>query len=264
MSGETTTKTPLLDATGYGITKEELSDMFHPDNIAHMQLDTDSEHPVSVSTFTFWRKHGGVKGLAQKLRTDYKKGIEGSQSDLHSRKEKYGSNTKRLPKIRTLCELILENFEDKILQILLLAALVSLIIGIINDGLAHGWVEGTSIFIAIIIIVSVTAGNNYIKEKQFQKLVAKAQEDFVAVFRGQDGNSDTLPSPELVVGDVIEITQGMRVPADCVLISGTDIAADESAMTGEPEASEKAAVDENNYKSNPNPFLLAKTLIESG
>ena len=86
----------------------------------------------------------------------------------------------------------------------------------------------------------------------------------MAVFRGQDGNSDTLPSPELVVGDVIEITQGMRVPADCVLISGTDIAADESAMTGEPEASEKAAVDENNYKSNPNPFLLAKTLIESG
>ena len=46
--------------------------MFHPDNIAHMQIDTDSEHPVSVSTFTFWRKHGGVKGLAQKLRTDYK------------------------------------------------------------------------------------------------------------------------------------------------------------------------------------------------
>ncbi len=46
--------------------------MFHPDNIAHMQIDTDSEHPVSVSTYTFWRKHGGVKGLAQKLRTDYK------------------------------------------------------------------------------------------------------------------------------------------------------------------------------------------------
>lgn len=78
---------------------------------------------------------------------------------------RYGTNTKRLPKIRTLCELILENFEDKILQILLLAAFVSLVIGIINDGWAHGWVEGTSIFIAIFIIVSVTAGNNYAKEK---------------------------------------------------------------------------------------------------
>jgi P-type E1-E2 ATPase len=66
------------------------------------------------------------------------------------------------------------------------------------------------------------------------------------------------------VGDVIEITQGMRIPADCVLISGCDIAADESAMTGEPEASEKASVTEVNYKNNPNPFLLAKTLVESG
>lgn len=56
----------------------------------------------------------------------------------------------------------------------------------------------------------------------------------------------------------------MRVPADCILITGTDIAADESAMTGEPEASEKAAVTEANYKHNPNPFLLAKTLVESG
>jgi hypothetical protein len=46
--------------------------MFHPDNIANMQVDADSEHPVSISTYTFWRKHGGVKGLAQKLRTDYK------------------------------------------------------------------------------------------------------------------------------------------------------------------------------------------------
>jgi Ca2+ transporting ATPase len=90
--------------------------------------------------------------------------------------------------------LILENFEDKILQILLLAALVSLVIGIIKDGIEHGWVEGMSIFVAVAIIVSVTAGNNYIKEKQFQKLVAKAQEDTVPVFRGLEGNSLTIPT----------------------------------------------------------------------
>jgi Ca2+ transporting ATPase len=49
----------------------------------------------------------------------------------------------------------------------LLAAAVALTIGIIQHGLKHGWVEGTSIFMAIGIIVSVTAGNNYVKEKQF-------------------------------------------------------------------------------------------------
>jgi Ca2+ transporting ATPase len=76
-------------------------------------------------------------------------------------------NSKRPPKIRTLWELILENFEDRILQILLIAAFVSLVIGIWKEGIEHGWIEGLSIFIAVAIIVSVTAGNNYVKEKQF-------------------------------------------------------------------------------------------------
>jgi Ca2+ transporting ATPase len=83
--------------------------------------------------------------------------------------------------------LILENFEDRILQILLLAAFVSLIIGIVQHGWKHGWVEGMSIFIAVFIIVSVTAGNNYLKEKQFQKLVSKASEDWTPTFRGGEG-----------------------------------------------------------------------------
>ena len=51
---------------------------------------------------------------------------------------------------------------------------MALVVGIIQHGWGHGWIEGLSIFIAVIIIVSVTAGNNYVKEKQFQKLVSKA------------------------------------------------------------------------------------------
>jgi magnesium-transporting ATPase (P-type) len=56
----------------------------------------------------------------------------------------------------------------------------------------------------------------------------------------------------------------MRIPADCVLISGTDIACDESAMTGEPEQVEKAALTADNVEHNAIPFLIAKTLVESG
>lgn len=179
-------------------------------------------------------------------------------------KYRYGSNAKRLPKIRTLFELILENFEDRILQILLLAATVALVIGIVQHGWKHGWVEGLSIFIAVSIIVAVTAGNNYVKEKQFQKLVSKAQEDFIATFRGNEGLTKTLPVQELVVGDIIKIEAGMRIPSDCILIEGTDIATDESAMTGEPEQVEKSIVAEQNYEHNPNPFLLGKTLVVSG
>lgn len=80
---------------------------------------------------------------------------------------RYGKNYKRPPKIRSLFELILENFEDRILQILLIAATVALIVGVVQHGWETGWVEGMSIYIAVCIIVTVTAGNNYIKEKQF-------------------------------------------------------------------------------------------------
>jgi magnesium-transporting ATPase (P-type) len=54
--------------------------------------------------------------------------------------------------------------------LLLLAAFVSLIIGIINDGFENGWIEGSSIFLAVFIITIVTVSNNFAKEKQFQKL----------------------------------------------------------------------------------------------
>lgn len=56
----------------------------------------------------------------------------------------------------------------------------------------------------------------------------------------------------------------MRIPADCILLEGTDISCDESAMTGEPEHMEKTAVNDNNFTSNPDPFLLGKSLIVNG
>lgn len=66
----------------------------------------------------------------------------------------------------------MEPFEDRILQILIAAAVVSLICGVAQ----HGWnglIEGVSILLSICIIVSVTATNNYVKEKQFQELQKK-------------------------------------------------------------------------------------------
>jgi len=49
----------------------------------------------------------------------------------------------------------------------MIAASVALIIGIIQHGWRSGWIEGISIWVAVSIIVAVTAGNNYVKEKQF-------------------------------------------------------------------------------------------------
>jgi Ca2+ transporting ATPase len=78
----------------------------------------------------------------------------------------------------------MENFEDDMLRILCASALVSLFLGILTEGLAEGWLEGASILFAVVLIVSVTATNNYLKEKQFQKLNALATAKNINVMRG--------------------------------------------------------------------------------
>ena len=84
------------------------------------------------------------------------------------------------------------------------------------------------------------------------------------MFRGGEGETITISTNDLVVGDIIKLESGMRIPGDCILLEGTDIATDESAMTGEPEQVEKSTVTDQNYVHNPCPFLLGKTLIVSG
>lgn len=146
---------------------------------------------------------------------------------------------------------------------MILAATVAMIIGTIQHP-EHGWIEGLSIYIAVVIIVSVTAGNDYVKEKQFQKLVDKANEDTCIVQRGNSGETHTINTEELLVGDVFRVQGGMKVPADAILIHGIDVCADESSLTGEPDQLPKFAVDADNFESGPSPFLLAKTLIVGG
>jgi magnesium-transporting ATPase (P-type) len=71
---------------------------------------------------------------------------------------------KRIPKIKSIFEIIFEAFSDKILIILLIAATVSMALGSYEDP-AYGWIDGLSIYIAVVAIVSITSTNNWIKEK---------------------------------------------------------------------------------------------------
>lgn len=86
------------------------------------------------------------------------------------------------------------------LRVLCLAAVVSLILGIATEGLAHGWMEGTSILVAVVIIVTVTSGNNYVKQQQFKKLNAIAAKKNVNIYR--NGNVENISVDDLVVGDI--------------------------------------------------------------
>lgn len=121
---------------------------------------------------------------------------------MAERKRVYGANAFAPPKIRGVFELVMENFEDPINVILLVAAVVSVIIGLIKDGYPTGLIEGTSIIIALFLIITVNSGNNYISERRLANLLKLSEAQEVAVFRGSD-QSVTIDATELVVGDLI-------------------------------------------------------------
>ena len=80
---------------------------------------------------------------------------------------RFGTNTKRIPKIRSLWEIILEALGDNTLIMLIVLATVNVAIGVYQEGWGHGWIDGVAIYGAVMIIVAIGAGNNYSKEKQF-------------------------------------------------------------------------------------------------
>ena len=86
------------------------------------------------------------------------------------------------------------------LRILCYSAVVSLVLGIATEGIKEGWLEGASILLAVVIIVTVTSGNNYLKEKQFQKLNAMATAKNINAYRG--GDLVNMSVYDLLVGDV--------------------------------------------------------------
>lgn len=116
-------------------------------------------------------------------------------------------------------ELIAENFDDFINQVLCAAAVVSIIIGVVQHGLPDGLIEGTSILIALNIIIFVNSGNNYLSEKRLADLVNLSEKQMVPVFRGSK-EAISIDANDLVVGDLIEISSGNKVAADLIMVSG--------------------------------------------
>ena len=128
----------------------------------------------------------------------------------------------------------MENFEDKINVILLIAGIVSMAINLWQEGWPKGIIEGISIIISLFIIVVVNSGNNYLSEKRLADLVNLSEQQEVAVYRGDERETITIDASELLVGDVFQFEAGMKVPADAIVLEGQDIVCDEGELTGEP------------------------------
>ena len=177
--------------------------------------------------------------------------------------ETFGENSFPPPHIKSLWELVLDNFDETINQILCAAAVVSIIIGVIREGFPQGMIEGTSILIALVIIIVVNSANNYASERQLAKMVQLCSKQEVAVFRGST-DPITVENDELVVGDLIKFAQGMKMPADCIMVEGQDVVCREAELTGEPGGKSKVVVTEENYTRGAMGTMMAKSEVISG
>eukprot|EP00826_Nyctotherus_ovalis_P026726 TRINITY_DN2084_c0_g6_i1.p2 TRINITY_DN2084_c0_g6~~TRINITY_DN2084_c0_g6_i1.p2 ORF type:complete len:165 (+),score=62.67 TRINITY_DN2084_c0_g6_i1:533-1027(+) len=116
---------------------------------------------------------------------------------------------------------------------------------------------------AVFIIVTVSSVNNYAKELQFKKLMELRENRNVTVKRNGDIKSKN--TKKLLVGDIMFVGQGDRLPVDCVLISGSGLLVDESSQTGESVDVEKVplrGVEE--VEENFSPFLLSGSVVKEG
>ncbi|CAO2044746.1 unnamed protein product [Urochloa humidicola] len=226
---------PEILPRGFGIGEEQLTVMTRDHDYSALQ------------------EYGGVKGLANLLKTNLEKGMHGDEADLSSRANAFGANRYPRKKGRSFWVFLWEACQDMTLVILIIAAVISLVLGISTEGIKEGWYDGTSIAFAVFLVIVVTAVSDYKQSLQFQHLNEEKQNIQVEVIRG--GRRIQVSIFDLVVGDVVALKIGDQVPADGVVISSHSLAIDESSMTGESKIV---------TKDQKTPFLMAGCKVADG
>ena len=204
-------------------------------------------------------KAGGHLGIAEKLKTDPKVGLCGtelSEESLARRKEAFGVNEFEYPPPKSFLQLCRDALDDLTVQILCVAAIISLGIGagLPKHREEYGYLEGIAIVIVVFVVVFLQAYIDYVKEQKFRQL--NSIKDNYAVKVVRNGEVHAVTAGEVLVGDVVELSAGDKVPADGVFLEGSKLRADESAMTGEPIGIAKS--------HDKDPFLLSGTTISEG
>ena len=262
-------------------------------------------NPKSLAAF---QALGGLQGIAHGLQSDthtglsvdeaavpqhvtFDQAVHGATTDkkvershsggkpFEDRIRVYGRNTLPPKKATPLWRLVWNAYNDTVLIVLTIAAAISLALGLYETfGAEHppgsptpvDWVEGLAICIAIIIVVLVTAVNDWQKEQAFVRLNAKKEEREIKVTRS--GKAIMISVYDVLAGDIIHMEPGDVVPVDGIFIEGHDVKCDESSATGESDALRKtpsAIVTkalENGHQSQKglDPFIISGAKVNEG
>ena len=191
--------------------------------------------------------------------------IKQPHGPFSDRRRVFGINKLPERKLKSIWELVWIAYNDKVLIVLSIAAAVSLTVGIPQSLRATGveWVEGAAIIVAILVVVTVGAANDWQKERQFAKLNKKKEDRYVKVIRS--GKTVEVSIYDVVVGEVMYLEPGDLIPADGIMIDGHDVKCDESSVTGESDLLRKTAGSEvyradtqNENLNKMDPFIMSR------
>ncbi|KAJ0611812.1 putative P-type Ca(2+) transporter [Helianthus annuus] len=202
----------------------------------------------NTKTYDF---HGGLQGLARKIKVSLRDGV--LSSDISKRQQIFGYNQFVEKPQRPLWMFIWDALQDMTLIILMVCAVISVGVGIATEGWPKGMYDGLGIILCILLVVVVTAVSDYKQSLQFKDLDKEKKNIIIQVTR--DGTRKKVSIYDLVVGDIVHLSIGDQVPADGIFIDGYSLTIDESSLSGE---SEPVNIDKKK------PFLLSGTKVQDG
>ena len=259
-SGSTPAQGSSQASTAFSITAQELTD------IVNKYKERD-ENMQDINHFT---EKGGINYLLEALGTDKTNGI----SSEENREQHFGSNKVFRKPPPTFWEFVVESLSDKMIIILICCSIFEIGISLFyifgqDEKDNMDWIDGTSIIIAVFVVVSVGSVTNYKKEMKFHALndLQNGQTKYNVIRKGQPLS---IIADDILVGDLIKINYGEILPADMLMVEGNGIKIDESSLTGESNAVSKKPYEkcrEEYEQGNNNPssmILLSGTNVIEG
>lgn len=181
-----------------------------------------------------------------------------SRDEVIASRRQHGENVLTPPKKISVWKLYFDKYRDPIIEILLVAAAISLVLAFVNND----FMETIGIFLAIFLATTVGFYFELDAAKKFEVLTTMNDDQLVKVRR--EGKVTTIPRREVVVGDVVLVEPGDEIPADARLFVAVNLQVDESALTGEPLTTKGLMPNGKAGEAYPANLILRSTMVMNG
>lgn len=236
------------------------------DKLRYQKPENEGESRVSLQIL---KTIGYYPGMCRLIDTNFATGIIGDQADLARRRRYFGKHFVSMPQLESFWWTKLpRQYEDTNVIYLIWAASLYLGFSVFSNG-NSAYVEALMIYFGIFFASFIQAICEYQKDAQWLSLKSEINNQEVIVYRG-NGDPRYVKVRDVVVGDLIQVTAGNRVPADCILVEEMNMHVDQSMImssdqTNVPKSLSRVNEDgTDNHESNPDPFLFAESKVLTG